>query len=147
MTKKRTLHRLDYVVALLGAVILIVFWLVISTFPSFFLFNAFKQPDTLRRYELAFSTFGWLGISTVVPFILFLYAAGKTKARKYLLFFALVYPISLAVSQCTIWIRDGKPYLSYLTNFPIFIFTDLLLPVLVIFLWHDLKEKPGDGIA
>ena len=146
MTKWRKLHRLDYVVGLLGAMVLIVFWLVVATFPSFFLFNPFKQSDVLRRFELALSTLGWLGISTVVPFLLFLFAAGKTKFRKYLLFFALVYPVSLVISQITVWIRDGSPYLTYLANFPIFIFTDLLLPVLVVFLWHDLKEQPGVGI-
>jgi hypothetical protein len=146
MSSKRTIHRLDYVVGLLGVLILIAFWLVVATFPAFFLFNPFKQSDMLRRFELALSTFGWLGISTAVPFLLFLYASGKTKSRKYLLFFALVYPVSLVASQITVWIRDGSPYLSYLVNFPIFIFTDLLLPILVVVLWRDLKEKPGDGI-
>jgi hypothetical protein len=72
MTKLRKLHRLEYVVCLIGAMQLIVFWLVIATFPSFFLFNPFKQSDVLRRFELALSTLGWLGISTVVPFLLFL---------------------------------------------------------------------------
>jgi len=146
MTNRMTLHRLDYVVGLLGALILVVFWLVVSTFPSFFLFNPFNQPDVLRRLELILSTFGWLGISTIVPLLLFLYAAGKRKFRKYLLFFALLYPMSLALSQITVWIRNGSPYLTYLRNFPIFIFTDLLLPILIIFIWHDLKGKPGDRI-
>ena len=147
MEKKRALHRLDYVVGLIGAMILIVFWLLVATFPSFFLFNPFKQADMVRRVELALSTVGWLGLSTIVPFLLFLYASGKTKSRKFLLFFALLYPISLVISQVTVWINEGSPYLSYLRNFPIFIFTDILLPILVIFLWHDLKERPGDGIA
>jgi hypothetical protein len=147
MAKSRTIHRLDYVVGLLGALILIVFWLVVATFPSFFLFNPFSQPDTLRRIELAVSTAGWIGISTIVPFLLFLYASGKAKSRKFLLFFALLYPLSLITSQVTVWLTDGAPYLIYLRNFPIFIFTDILLPILVIFLWHDLKEKPGDGIG
>lgn len=146
MTKSRKLHRLDYVVGLFGVVVLTVFWLVVATFPSFFLFNPFKEPDALRRFELALSTFGWVGISTVVPFLLFLYASGKTRSRKFLLFFGLLYPISLAISQVTVWLRDGSPYLSYLGNFPLFIFTDIVLPILVIFLWHDLKEQPGDGI-
>ncbi len=146
MSKSRKLHRLDYVVGLLGVTILTVFWLVVATFPSFFLFNPLKEMDLLRRFELALSTLGWVGISTVVPFLLFLYASGKTKSRKFLLFFGLLYPISLVISQVTVWIRDGSPYLSYLSNFPMFIFTDILLPLLVVLLWHDLKEQPGDGI-
>ena len=39
-----------------------------------------------------------------------------------------------------------KFFTLYLSNFPMFIFTDILLPLLVVFLWHDLKEQPGDGI-
>jgi hypothetical protein len=141
VSKESRLTRLDFIVGILGAVILIVFWLVVATFPSFFFFNPIGDGNKLRRVELVFSTIGWILTSTIAPFLLFLYAAGKRKALKYLPFTAIIYPFSLVVSQITIYAETGKTYISYLTNFPIFFFTDILLPILILFIWHDLKLK------
>jgi len=141
----RRLHRIDYIVGLLGAVILIVFWLVVATFPSFFFFNPLGDSNVLRRFELVLSTIGWIGTSTLAPLLLFMYASGIKKARHFLPYTAILYPLSLTLSQLTLYVETGDTYISYLRNFPIFIFTDLLLPILIIMIWHDLKERPGDG--
>ncbi len=139
-SEKSRLTRLDFIVGILGAVILIVFWLVVATFPSFFFFNPIGDENQLRRLELVFSTFGWFLTSTVAPFLLFFYASGKHQALKYLPFTAIIYPVSLVVSQVTIYAETGNTYISYLNNFPIFFFTDILLPILILFIWHDLKS-------
>ena len=146
MHQVRKLHKLEYTVGILASFIFIVFWLLVATFPSFFLFNPFKEPDQLRRAELALSTAVWLLISTGVPIFLCLYAAGRTRARFLLPFFALIYPISLIISQVTIYARTDATYLSYLTDFPIFMFTDILLPIFILFIWHDLKERPAADV-
>lgn len=140
MHKVRKLQMLDYIVGLLALLILIVFWLIVFTFPSFFLFNPLNETDTLRRYELIASTIGWIGISTFAPALLFLYAAGYRRARLFLPIFALLYPTSLLISQITIHLRTGNHYISYLWDFPIFIFTDILLPIFLLFIAHDLRE-------
>ena len=146
MHQVKKLHKLEYTVGILASFIFIVFWLLVATFPSFFLFNPFKEPDQLRRAELALSTAGWLLISTGVPIVLYLYASGRTRARLLLPYFALIYPISLIISQVTIYARTDATYLSYLSDFPIFIFTDILLPIFILFIWHDLKESPAEQI-
>jgi hypothetical protein len=138
---------LDYIVGVLALLILIVFWLIVFTFPSFFLFNPLNEVDALRRYELLASTIGWIGISTVAPGLLFLYAAGYRRARLLLPIFALIYPVSLIISQVTIYNRTGETYISYLWNFPVFIFTDLLLPIFILFIAHDLKEHKSSPLA
>lgn len=132
---------LDYIVGLLGLVIFVVFWLIVFTFPSFFLFNPLNEEDALRQYELLASTIGWIGISTGAPALLFLYALGFKRARLILPIFALFYPISLIISHITIHNRTGNTYISYLWDFPVFIFTDLLLPIFILFIAHDLKEQ------
>jgi hypothetical protein len=141
MDGKRRLERLDYIFKLIAFTIFIVFWLVVITFPSFFFFNPFNEPDIIRRVELVLSTFGWISLSTLVPILLFTFAEGLRKARHLVLLMGLIYPISLIASQTTIYLRTGSPYLRYLSDFPIFFFTDIILPILVIFIWHDLKEK------
>lgn len=141
MDSARRLQRLDYIFKLLAFSIFIVFWLVVLTFPSFFFFNPLNDPDMIRRIELTISTIGWISLSTFVPIVLFVFAEGLRKAKHLVLLLALIYPVSLIASQITIFIRTGSPYLNYLVDFPIFIFTDIVLPILVVFIWMDLKEK------
>jgi hypothetical protein len=76
-----------------------------------------------------------------VPIVLFVFAEGMRKARHLVLILALIYPLSLIASQITIYLQTGSPYLNYLIDFPIFIFTDIILPILVVLIWTDLKEK------
>jgi hypothetical protein len=134
------MQRLDYIVSLFGASILVTFWLVVATFPKFFFFNPLGVDNELRRFELVLSTAGWISISTIVPFLFFLIAIGKSKARTFIPYAALLYPVSLIISQITVYVQTGSAYLSYLKNFPIFIYTDIFLPILILFIWHDIRE-------
>lgn len=147
MDSARRLQRLDYIFKLLAFSIFVIFWLVVLTFPSFFFFNPFSEPDMVRRVELLISTFGWISLSTLVPLVLFSFAEGLRKARNLVLILGLIYPASLIASQITIYMRTGSPYLKYLSDFPIFVFTDIILPLLVIFIWHDLKEKTAQKVV
>lgn len=141
MDSLRRLERLDYIFKLLAFFIFISFWLIVITFPSFFFFNPLDEPDMVRRVELTISTFGWISLSTLVPILLFVFAEGMRKARHLVLLLALIYPVSLIASQITIYLQTGSPYLIYLVDFPVFIFTDIILPIIVVLIWIDLKEK------
>lgn len=79
-------------------------------------------------------------MSTAAPIALFLYASGYHKARHVLPYTALVWPVSLLISQATVYILDGGFYFEYLFKFPIFIFTDIFLPIFILLIWHDLRE-------
>ncbi len=141
MIRKHYLSRLDYVTGLIGGLIITSFWLIVATFPKFFLVNPGNQTDPLRRAELLLSTTGWLLLSTIAPLILFIYSRGTHRAIKFLPITALVWPISLTISQFTSYIQTGYFYLEYLTKFPIFIYTDIVLPILVLIIWMDLRAK------
>jgi hypothetical protein len=141
MSRKHYLSRLDYVTGLIAGLIISSFWLIVATFPKFFLVNPGNQSDPLRRAELALSTVGWLLLSTIAPLILFIYSRGNHRVIKLLPITALVWPISLVISQLTSYIQSGYFYLEYLTKFPIFIFTDIILPILVMIVWIDLRAK------
>lgn len=141
MDSLRRLERLDFIFKLLAFFIFIAFWLIVITFPSFFFFNPLDEPNMVRRVELTISTFGWISLSTLVPILLFVFAEGMRQARHLVLLLALIYPFSLIASQITIYLQTGSPYLNYLIDFPVFIFTDIVLPIIVVFIWIDLKEK------
>ena len=141
MTRKKNLEQLDYVVGLFGAIMLIVYWLIVATLPEFFFISPSGAGTQLRRAELILSTIGWILSSTGAPIALFFYAHGYQGARKFLPFTALVRPLSLVISQFTIYVIDGSFYYEYLGKFPIFIYTDIVLPVLILMIWHDLRNN------
>ena len=141
MERVKKLNQIDYVTGIIGAMMLIVYWLIIATLPDFFFVNPTGEELQLRRAELILSTFGWILMSTVAPIALFLYASGFHKARHILPYTALVWPVSLLISQATVYVLDGAFYFDYLFKFPIFIYTDIVLPIFILMIWHDLRDN------
>lgn len=139
--REKKLSQVDYVASLMGAMMMMCFWLIIATLPDFFFINPSGTASEVRRAELVLSTIGWVLISTGAPILLFCYSAGLRGARRYLPITAFWWPISLLISQVTVYILDGAFYFDYLIKYPIFIFTDVVLPIFVMMLWHDLREE------
>ena len=142
MAPVRKLERLDYILGTIGAMMLIIYWLIVATIPEFFFVSISGESSQIRRAELILSTIGWVLTSTIAPLALILYASGIHKARKLLPYTALVWPISLIISQFTVYIIDGAFYIDYLTKFPIFFYTDIVLPIFILFIWKDLGSDP-----
>lgn len=126
-----------------SAFLLAFYWLVVATYPEFFIFNPLDESWPLRQVSLTLSLIGWVAISTVPAVVLFMYAAGKRSGLKLLPWVAAIWPISVVVNQVLLYIRDGVWYFDYLLNYPIFIATDVLLPVLLVVLWKELHEYHG----
>lgn len=126
-----------------SAFLLAFYWLVVATYPEFFIFNPLDESWPIRQASLTLSLIGWVAISTVPAVVLFFYAAGKRSGLKLLPWVAAVWPMSVVVNQVLLYIRDGVWYFDYLLNYPIFIATDVLLPILLIVLWKELHEYHG----
>ena len=139
--RAKRLSQVDFVTGLIGSMMLIVYWLIIATLPDFFFINPTGEATQLRRAELILSTIGWALSSTVAPILLFMYASGLHRARNFLPITALLWPISLFISQSTSYILDGTFYLDYLLKYPIFIYTDLVLPIFILMIWWDLRDN------
>ncbi|CAN2186443.1 hypothetical protein MCEMRE203_00416 [Candidatus Nanopelagicaceae bacterium] len=141
MVRQKRLEQIEFITGLVGGMMLIVYWLIVATLPDFFFINPSGSSSQLRRAELILSTLGWILMSTVAPVALMLYSSGFHKARKILPYTALVWPVSLIISQVTVYILDGTFYFDYLMKFPIFFYTDLILPIFILIIWHDLREE------
>ncbi|MFM1957995.1 MAG: hypothetical protein RI929_358 [Actinomycetota bacterium] len=116
------------------------YWLVVASYPQFFIFNPFDETWLIRQVALILSLIGWVAISTVPSVVLFMYAAGNSRGLKLLPIVATLWPFSVVVNQILLYIRDQTWYFDYLINYPIFIATDILLPVLLFVLWRELHE-------
>lgn len=127
------------VVATFGVFVSALFWLVVATYPSFFLFNPFAEPDALRATLLTFTTIGWLLLSTASGAIFVLYALGKTRALRLLPVVALTWPVSLLINHVALFIQEGDWFTGYLVDYPVFIATDILLPILLVAVWAELR--------
>ena len=127
----------------LSAFLVALYWLVVATYPEFFIFNPFDETSLIRQVTLVISLAGWLIIAIVPGLALFLYAAGNSRLIPLLPFSALLWPISVVLNQVVLYARDGVWYFDYLINSPVFIATDILLPALLVFLWQDLRDREG----
>ncbi len=116
------------------------YWLVVASYPQFFIFNPFDETWMIRQGALILSLIGWVAISTVPSVVLFMYAAGSNRGLRLLPIVATIWPLSVIVNQVLLYIRDQTWYFEYLINYPIFIATDILLPALLFVLWRELHE-------
>ncbi len=119
------------------------YWLVVASYPSFFIFNPADDSWGIRQATLWLSLAGWTMIAVIPAVVLALHALGRSKWLRLLPVAALTWPISVAVNQILLYVRDGVWYVDYLVNHPIFIATDILLPALLMFLWWELREHHG----
>lgn len=127
------------VVASFGVFVSALFWLVVATYPTFFMFNPLEEPDGVRSAILSVSTFGWVLLATG-PAVLFVsYALGYARALRFLPIVALVWPIALLINHVSLFIQKGQWFTGYLLDYPVFIATDILLPVLLIAVWAELR--------
>ncbi len=127
------------VVASFGIFVSALFWLVVATYPTFFFFNPLAEPDALRATILTLTTIGWILISTGTVILFMLYAMGHARALRLLPIVALTWPVSLLINHVTLFIQKGQWFTGYLLDYPIFIATDILLPVLLIAVWAELR--------
>lgn len=135
---------LDYVLSVFALVVAAVMWLTVFTFPDFFLINPFDATNTLRRITLLASTIGWITQATVPSILILLYASGRRRAIEWLWLGALAWPVSLLASQVTNYIDNQYWYGDYLTEYPILGFTDVALPLVLMYLWTRLRVLPRD---
>lgn len=140
--KAKPQEPLDYVLSIFALVIAAVMWLTIFTFPDFFFINPLDGVSGLRQLTLIFSTIGWITQATVPSILILLYASGKRKAINWLWIGALLWPSSLLVSQVSNYAENKYWYGDYLTDFPILGFTDIALPLTLVYLWTRLRTLP-----
>lgn len=140
-------NRLEYLASTFALAHLSVYLFVAATFPEFFFINPFEATSGLRSAALVVTLIGWIAITFVAPILLLLFGARKYRAIDYLPFAAAVWPVSILFSQITVIIETGVGYWSYLIDYPIFVATDLLIPIWLIALSIRMRAEHLDQVA
>jgi|LauGreStaDraftv2_3_1035109.scaffolds.fasta_scaffold00503_5 hypothetical protein len=104
------------------------FWLVIATFPNFFLFNPLETVDNVFRIEQLLSTFSWVVYATL-PLVFSWVSTINAKSTKPLFIVAVaLWPLSVLIIQVTMAVY-GFGFYSYLAEYPVLAFTDVIAPM------------------
>ena len=115
------------------------FWLVVATYPSFFLFNPFAYDNPARAALLTGLIIGWVLLANAPAVIFGFFAMGHMRIVSLLPVVALLWPALLIVNHVSLAIVEGKWYTGYLLDYPIFFVTDLLLPAILLAIWYELR--------
>lgn len=132
-------HTVRYLLVTFGIFISAFFWLVVATYPSFFLFNPWDNPSAVRAVLLTAMMIAWILLSSAPVLIFASMAAGRTGGLKFLPVVSLAWPVLLIVNHVSLAIVEHHWYTGYLVQYPIFIATDILLPVLLVAVWLELR--------
>ena len=133
MTRETKLRsRFEYMASTFGIVIFAIYWGVITTFSEFYLINPFTQNSPWLVFSQSLMILGWVSISTVAPILLFQFGSGSYGVISLLPYFVAIWPISIGVSQVVNIALTGQNYLRYLIDTPLFLVTDLVIPIALI---------------
>ena len=135
---------LDFVISVFALAIGAVVWLIIFTFPDFYFLDPRDGESTLRKIALTLSTIGWISQGILPTALLLLYASGRRRAIEWLWVGALFWPASLLFSQVSNYAENRAWFGDYLTDYPIFGFTDIALPLVLMYLWTRLRTLPRE---
>jgi hypothetical protein len=139
MTKENRLRsRFEYLASTFGVTIFAFYWSVITSFPEFYFVNP-NNEEPARAVAIVFLIIGWFSISTLAPIVLFQFGAGKYRTIAALPYVVAVWPVSILVAQIERTVTTGQNYLSYLIDTPLFLATDLIIPLALISLWLRLR--------
>jgi hypothetical protein len=135
----REAHRIH--IRATAIMVFVIYWLMVFTYPNFFIFRPNEETEVLRQVALWLCLIGWLLAAIATPILLFAASGGNKLSLKFIPVTAMWWPASLIFSQITVVYLTGESYINYLVDYPIFLITDLAIPVLVIWKWSQLKES------
>ena len=139
MTKENRLRsRFEYLASTFGVILFVFYWGVIMTFPSFYFVNPLTEQP-MRAAALVLLILGWVSISTLTPIVLFQFGAGRYRVIAALPYVVAIWPLSIGVAQIERVLTTGQNYLSYLIETPLFLATDLIIPLALLSLWLRLR--------
>lgn len=117
----------------------VIYWLMALTFQDFFFFDPSEATGVFREITLWAALIGWLSVAIVTPLCLLYSASGSLRALNVVPYSTLIWPVAIIAAQISAYAETGESYLDYLFEYPIFVLTDIALPILILFKWSDMR--------
>ena len=112
----------------------VVFALVVLTYKSFFFINPFSALTPWLAGEQVFSMIGWIFFIFVLPLVQLFRNRFRILESLALVSWVL-WPAALILIHLSLLVTTGNAFLDYLVTYPIFFFTDVIAPVIYLFMW------------
>jgi hypothetical protein len=105
--------------------------LQILTFPTFFFLNPFANSLSILLTVAQVATMiGWIVLLIAPPVLVAMRERVGKRFTLYLSIAALVWPAALLLVRFAVLSLTGDLAINYLFNYPIFIFSDIAVPIL-----------------
>lgn len=124
----------------IAILVFVIYWAIIFTYTDFFWFQPWESSEFVRQVSLWLCLTGWIIASIGTPVVLFAVASGSVKALNLVPITALWWPVSVLISQIVVFTETGESYLGYLFIYPIFLLTDIAIPIFLLVQWSRVKE-------
>jgi hypothetical protein len=112
--------------------------LEVLTYKAFFFINPFASSVMLLRVQQTISMLGWIAL-IVVPPLAIRFGDRLFKNGRVALFLGFIlWPLGVLMIRIYLASTTGNPYITYLFNYPIFLFSDVIAPVIYWRLWRNL---------
>jgi magnesium-transporting ATPase (P-type) len=138
MMKQNSTSKNSVMIAAIGA---ITYLLVFLTYAQFFTFVPSSQENLGFGYLLVASSVCWL-LAMLVPLVSWM--IGTTFSRwKTVAYFSGVFawPVSVVVIQVYLAGTAGTSFFGYLFNYPIFVLSDMVYPLVYALLWRGSAQR------
>ena len=123
--------------ALVVTLVTVGYWLVIMTFPQFYIFNPLETKLVLFRVLQMFSTVGCVLFASFPLIFAWVPTLNGRSTKVLYLVGSLLWPIAVLVIQIAVGTQGGSFY-GYVGRDPIFALNDLIAPVFLVLVSNTL---------
>jgi hypothetical protein len=111
----------------------------VFTYKSFFFINPLEALTPWLTFTQVLSMIGWISLTLLPPVLLHF----KIRIQKFdILFFAswATWPVALLLIRIGLFANTGNAFVDYLATYPIFMFSDILVPIVYFLIWRNHKR-------
>ena len=120
--------------------IFVIYLFMILTYNDFFLFNPSSGDSVARDISLWICFAGWVSATFLSPLSIWAIASGNLIALRLMPYLVLLWPLSIIIAQSTVYAETGVAYIDYLFNYPVFVITDIALPIFLMVKWNNVRR-------
>ena len=124
-----------------ATMIFTIYLLMILTYQEFFLFDPTSGESLARDISLWICLVGWISATFLSPLSILSVAKGSKNALRVMPYLVLLWPISIIIAQITVYAETGVAYIDYLFNYPVFVITDIALPIFLMVKWNNVRRS------
>lgn len=121
--------------------VFVIYLLMILTYQDFFLFNPASGDSVARDLSLWICLVGWISATFLSPLAILGIARGSKVGLRAMPYLVLIWPLSIIISQITVYAETGVAYIDYLFNYPVFVITDIALPIFLMVKWNNVRRR------